>query len=288
MKLFTLLFALMVFFKTASIPVWAAGCEVDFGRPIITPRAQVGQSFDIVFYSAEVGKKYMFGAFPSPGSPGKATYWGPMSFNNSGYTKFQVRIDSPGVYTVNVQEVNSDRSEVPGGVSCSSPLLAVQGQTPTCPPNTSWSGDIGKTCCVDSSGKCASNDQVKCTSDIYDTYRPGFGCYSSKAAGSSWEFANICDNQTVGVQTAIGCIPTDKPEDFLTFIFRFVLGISGAVILIMFIITSYNILTSAGNPEKLQGAKENLISIFSGLILIGFSLLLLQAIGLDILGLPTF
>lgn len=90
-----------------------------------------------------------------------------------------------------------------------------------------------------------------------------------------------------GTNTAIGCIPKNlKP--FLGFILRWALGISGGLILLMVIATGYSLLTSQGNPEKLQAAKENIISIFSGLILIGFSLVLLQVIGADILKLPTF
>ncbi len=90
------------------------------------------------------------------------------------------------------------------------------------------------------------------------------------------------------VNSAIGCIPINDMTALLTFFLKFALGISGGVVLVMFIVTSYAILTSAGDPQKLQAAKENIVSIFSGLILIAFSLVLLQTIGSDILGLPTF
>ena len=112
-----------------------------------------------------------------------------------------------------------------------------------------------------------------------------------QVATSSWELQNKCDNGTLGIQTAIGCVPTGDltgPNGFLSFVLKWVFGISGGIILIMIIVTGYNILTSSGNPEKLQAAKENVVSIFSGLILIAFSLVLLQAIGAGILGLPTF
>ena len=91
-----------------------------------------------------------------------------------------------------------------------------------------------------------------------------------------------------GVDTAIGCVPTDDMAPFLTFILKWVFYASGGIILLMVIVTGYTLLTSSGNPEKLQAAKENLIALFSGLVLIVFSMVLLQAIGADILGLPGF
>lgn len=91
-----------------------------------------------------------------------------------------------------------------------------------------------------------------------------------------------------GVNSAVGCIPTNDLPTFLSFTLKWVLGIAGGIIFLMFLLTGYTFLTSSGNPEKLQAAKENLVSIFSGLILIFFSLILLQTIGADILQLPTF
>lgn len=110
-------------------------------------------------------------------------------------------------------------------------------------------------------------------------------------ASSLWVLNAACDNGTAGVQTAIGCVPTGDltgPNGFLSFLLKWVFGISGGIIVIMIIVTGYSILTSSGNPEKLAAAKENVVSIFSGLILIAFSLVLLQTIGGNILGLPGF
>ncbi len=92
---------------------------------------------------------------------------------------------------------------------------------------------------------------------------------------------------TTGVATAIGCVPV-APVELLKFLLRWVLGASGGLILLMLIITAYSLAMSQGNPEKLQAAKENLISLFSGIIMIGFSLVLLQTIGADVLSLAPF
>ncbi len=117
-------------------------------------------------------------------------------------------------------------------------------------------------------------------------YRPGSGCVT--AANAGWlSHLSSCGGKE-GVSTGIGCIPTSDLTATLTFLFKWALGASGGILLIMIIITGYNLMTSAGDQQKLQSVKENLVSIFSGLILIGFSLVLLQTIGANILGLPTF
>lgn len=93
--------------------------------------------------------------------------------------------------------------------------------------------------------------------------------------------------------TALGCITIgtgnkNLPIGVLSFFLKWAFGISGGVIILMLIFTGFSLATSSGNPEKLQAAKENMVSIFSGFILIVFSVLLLRTIGADVLILPTF
>lgn len=90
-------------------------------------------------------------------------------------------------------------------------------------------------------------------------------------------------------ETAVGTVPVGPDlNGFLTFALRLAFFASGGVILLMIISTGYTIITSSGDPEKLQAARENIIALFSGLALIAFSLVLLQTIGADILGIPGF
>ena len=114
-----------------------------------------------------------------------------------------------------------------------------------------------------------------------------------KFVENTWRLTYSCgdkDNngQYTGIATAIGCVPTGKPEKFVEFLYKWAFGAAAGIITIMVILTGYKVLTSGGNPEQLQSAKENIVSIFSGLILIAFSLVLLQAVGANILQLPTF
>lgn len=113
-----------------------------------------------------------------------------------------------------------------------------------------------------------------------------------KFVATLWALSATCTEGNskgkTGIQSAIGCIPTESLPETLGFVLKFALGAAGGVIILMLIVTGYGLLTSQGNPEKLAAAKENVVSIFSGLILIVFSLVLLQTIGANILGLPTF
>lgn len=111
--------------------------------------------------------------------------------------------------------------------------------------------------------------------------------FSTPVLAISAEFTKGCAGGNA-VNTALGCIPVNDMTETLKFFLRLALGISGGATLLMFIATSYSILTSSGDPQKLQAAKENIVSIFTGLLLVAFSLVLLQTIGADILGLPTF
>lgn len=91
-----------------------------------------------------------------------------------------------------------------------------------------------------------------------------------------------------GIQTAIGCIPTGQMTSFVGFLLKWALGVSGGIMVLMVIVSGYSLVTSSGDPQKVQAVKENLTSIFAGLILIGFSLVLLEVIGADLLQLPRF
>jgi hypothetical protein len=89
------------------------------------------------------------------------------------------------------------------------------------------------------------------------------------------------------VETALGKIDTDSAK-FVQKIFSIVLGLSGGIALIMIIIAGYKFMTSAGNPEALKGATEQLTSSIVGLLFIILSFVILQIIGVDILRIPGF
>ena len=87
--------------------------------------------------------------------------------------------------------------------------------------------------------------------------------------------------------TAIG--PVDTTGAGITkALFSVLLSISGALAVLLIIISGYRMMVSQGNPEKLQAAREQLIAAIVGLLFIIFSLVILQTIGVDLLGLSGF
>lgn len=96
-----------------------------------------------------------------------------------------------------------------------------------------------------------------------------------------------CMSNGIAVWTAIGCIPATI-DGFVKKILPFAMGIGGGIAFLLMLFGALQIMTSAGNPEKLNAGKELVTSAIVGLLLIIFSIFLLRLIGADILGVPGF
>jgi hypothetical protein len=96
------------------------------------------------------------------------------------------------------------------------------------------------------------------------------------------------DVKEAGIWTGMGCIYADTA----TFIQRTVLGygisISGGVALLCIMYSAFLLQVSRGNPERIKKAQEMLTSCIVGLLLIIFSVFILQFIGVNILRIPGF
>jgi len=90
------------------------------------------------------------------------------------------------------------------------------------------------------------------------------------------------------IDTAIGRIDVSSPEAFVNKILTFALGIGGGIAILLIIIGGVQVLTSAGNPDKVKAGQELITSAVSGLLLIIFAVFLLKLIGKDILKIPGF
>jgi hypothetical protein len=88
--------------------------------------------------------------------------------------------------------------------------------------------------------------------------------------------------------TAIGCIPNDFSIFIKDYVFVAGISIAGGVAFLYFLYGAFLILTSAGNAEMIEQAKQIIVSALSGLLLIIFSVFLLRVIGVDVLKLPGF
>ena len=90
-----------------------------------------------------------------------------------------------------------------------------------------------------------------------------------------------------GIMTAIGCIPT-QPQKLVEGILWYGTLASGGVAFMLMLLASITMITAEGNPNTIKTAQERFYSAIIGLLLIIFSVLLMQVIGVDILGLKGF
>lgn len=90
-----------------------------------------------------------------------------------------------------------------------------------------------------------------------------------------------------GYWSALGCMYVKDWQSFISKnVFGTVLGIAGLSTLLCIIYASFLLQTSQGQQEQVQNARETLTSCITGLIVIIFSVFILQVIGYDILRLP--
>lgn len=87
-----------------------------------------------------------------------------------------------------------------------------------------------------------------------------------------------------GVRTALGCLPTN-PQNFINIVTPWAIYVGAGVAFLLGLYGVLLMVTSVGNPEKMQAGKELIFSAGSGLLFITFAVFLLKIIGVDILGL---
>jgi len=93
---------------------------------------------------------------------------------------------------------------------------------------------------------------------------------------------------TNAINTQIGCIDASGAGGFVGSLMRLSTNIAGGIAFLLILFGGFQILTSAGNPERLNAGKELLSSAIAGLLLIIFAVFLLKVIGVDILCIPGF
>jgi hypothetical protein len=91
-----------------------------------------------------------------------------------------------------------------------------------------------------------------------------------------------------GINTAIGCIPIDDKNAFSVFLLQWAIGIAGGIALLFIARGAFTIMTSSGNPDRMNAGKELIVASLSGLIFLVLSTVILKIIGVDIFALPGF
>jgi hypothetical protein len=98
-------------------------------------------------------------------------------------------------------------------------------------------------------------------------------------------FCTVDGDPWGGVNTALGCIPIDYYK-FITWLLTYSFGIGGGVAFLLMVYGGFQVITAAGNVEKVKAGKQLILSSASGLVLIVFSILILRLIGIKLLQIP--
>lgn len=136
-------------------------------------------------------------------------------------------------------------------------------------------GDPG--CC-----DCGGTECIACTTcPAAPPAPPGGGAGSGTGTCTPIGFSGT------GVETALGCIPTD-PAELVKWILKYAILMGGGIAFLLSVFGGVSIILAGGNPEKINAGKEIIGSALTGLLFIIFSVFLLRFIGYDILQLPGF
>lgn len=90
-----------------------------------------------------------------------------------------------------------------------------------------------------------------------------------------------------GTWTAFGCIPND-PQAFLNILLRLVVDIAGGITFLVLVRGALLVLTSQGDPEKINEGKTWITNAIYGILFLAFSATILTIIGVDIIRIPGF
>ena len=166
--------------------------------------------------------------------------------------------------------------------SCTAQLN--QGNGATC---QSGQGDEGESCCGGQGGSC--NTGFVCSYAQAPSGSLGYYCLTQDQITTSGVMGRdpTCMSGT-GIYTAIGCVPFQNTNDFTGTIFKWALGIGGGISFLLIVYGGFVIMASSGNPDNLKDGQGIMIAAISGVVLLIFSVFILQFIGVNILGLPGF
>ncbi|MEA3354946.1 MAG: pilin [Patescibacteria group bacterium] len=155
-------------------------------------------------------------------------------------------------------------------------------QEPTCYPTEETCIAAGCVC-------IESNPYKKDKKECRDSENTSEVCTNSIPTPSMIPGPETCPTSdgSIGIQTAIGCIPTGIGAFTDTILTRGIsIGAGLAFLLILY--GAFVLITSAGNPENTKKGGEIITSALVGLLFIIFSVFLLRLIGVDILKIPGF
>lgn len=136
------------------------------------------------------------------------------------------------------------------------------------------------------------SDPLPNEDELIDELTSPYKDFCKQAGPEFYAECEACMGKTDGVTstgdlwTAFGCIPVGSGTGLLSGIFKIGMGLAGGFALLLILFGAFQMTTSAGDPQKLQGGQEVVVSAIIGLFFIILSIVILQFIGINILGIP--
>jgi len=155
-------------------------------------------------------------------------------------------------------------------------------QEPEIPSGCS-TGSEGRVFCVNTPYNYTIYCSTQAECDQYKTSLENFYPSLNPKEASSAPVCKTARGED-GIDTAIGCIPISDTNAFIGFILRWAIGVGGGIAFLLIVYSAFMIMTSQGNPERLKAGQELLTSAIAGLIMLIFSVFILNIIGVNILG----
>lgn len=133
-----------------------------------------------------------------------------------------------------------------------------------------------------------ARENCKCQTPEERTTDPETGDYAKYFSGTKQD--PFCDgakedSDSPKIATALGCIPINFLE-FVSWIFKNGFGIVGGIAFLLLIGAFIQLATSEGDVKKIQGVKETITSIATGLLLALFSVFIIRTLMINILQIP--
>lgn len=141
---------------------------------------------------------------------------------------------------------------------------------------------LGEACCLGLGGYQCNNGLV-CSNRA----TAGGVCQLNTGVPQNTRFPECASegSQSVnGIPTALGCIPIDSINDFISALLTRGSAIAGGIAFLLLIWGTLQVITSRGDPGKLAAGRETITASLAGIIFLIFSIFIYQFIAERILG----
>jgi len=110
-------------------------------------------------------------------------------------------------------------------------------------------------------------------------------CSGAQVCDEYDEWGGCIKEHCSHIETALGCFPT-QPRGIIEWLLKYAIMFAGGLGFLLMLFASFQIMTSSGDPDKLQAGQQLLGSAIAGILFIVFALFLLRFIGFTILQIP--